>query len=205
MDTKQVLRQKMLALRKAQMPESVAAKSEALFDRLKGLLPEGLTSVAMYASLPSEVQTKNIYHCLKQRYPGAPIYFPRVEASSLKFYAVEDWASLHTSSFGVLEPKGAPDSPQPAPERSLHIMPNISLDLLFVPGVAFSKKGQRLGFGKGHYDRALADLAQKGARPRQIIGLAFEFQVLDSLPTEVTDHPIDIIITELNTYSIKSS
>ena len=65
-----------------------------------------------------------------------------------------------------------------------------AIDLVIVPGVAFDRKGHRLGFGRGYYDRFLDKV---GAIK---IGLAFEFQILDSVPTGETDVPVDLVVTE---------
>ena len=67
------------------------------------------------------------------------------------------------------------------------------IDLWIVPGVAFDTQGNRLGFGGGVFDRLMA--GTKGIK----VGLAFDFQVVDELPTDDTDQPVDIIITEKRT------
>ena len=61
---------------------------------------------------------------------------------------------------------------------------------IFVPGVAFSRDGHRLGFGRGYYDRALA------AAPRALrIGLCHEFQLVDHWPPRIGDEPVDLVLT----------
>ena len=66
-----------------------------------------------------------------------------------------------------------------------------SIDAVIVPGVAFDKNGYRIGFGFGHYDKFLKKT------PHAVkIGLAFEFQIVDSVPKEEHDVPVDFIITE---------
>ncbi|MCV2877145.1 5-formyltetrahydrofolate cyclo-ligase [Rhodobacteraceae bacterium XHP0102] len=71
----------------------------------------------------------------------------------------------------------------------------VSPDILIVPLVGFDPHGQRLGYGGGFYDRSLAQL--RAANPRlRAIGLAYEAQRLPHLPTEATDQPLDLVVTE---------
>ncbi len=74
---------------------------------------------------------------------------------------------------------------------SLNPFPKERIDLVIVPGVAFSKEGSRLGRGKGFYDRFLKGL------PRNIkkIGLAYDLQIVEDLPATTHDTPVDIVIT----------
>jgi 5-formyltetrahydrofolate cyclo-ligase len=66
-----------------------------------------------------------------------------------------------------------------------------SIDLIIIPGVAFDGQGNRIGHGMGYYDRLL----QKKIRTH-CLGLAFEFQIVESIPTEIHDVKIKKIITE---------
>ena len=72
------------------------------------------------------------------------------------------------------------------------------LDLIIVPAVAFDRRGNRLGRGKGFYDRLL----QKAKCPK--IGIAYHFQLLDEIPAEPHDIPMDKIITEQGILSINN-
>ena len=81
--------------------------------------------------------------------------------------------------FGIGEPTG--------PEFS----DTDSIDIIIVPGVAFDRQGNRLGRGRGFYDRLLK------TTPNAIkIGVAFDFQVVDQVPTEPLDVPMNLIISE---------
>ena len=70
----------------------------------------------------------------------------------------------------------------------------IEPEILIVPLVAFDRKGGRLGYGGGFYDRTLQAL--RASRPTLAIGFAFAAQEADSLPLEPTDQPLDLIVTE---------
>ena len=71
-----------------------------------------------------------------------------------------------------------------------HIVNSNSTDLIVVPGVGFDLKGNRLGYGKGYYDRFLVNTDT----PK--IALAYEFQIIDNIPTTNNDIPVNIIVTE---------
>ncbi len=93
---------------------------------------------------------------------------------------MKSWKELSIGSYGILEPR----------TEKIRKTRVEDIDLIIVPGVAFDKKGNRIGHGKGYYDRLLDKTnATK-------IGLAFEFQLLKEIPTDKHDLPIDILITE---------
>ena len=87
-----------------------------------------------------------------------------------------------TGIFGFQEPVGQPGSLS-------------GVDLIFIPALAVDKFGQRLGKGKGYYDRALAQLEDLAP----VIAVIFEDEYLDLVPTEDHDHPVDAVITPTNT------
>ena len=74
------------------------------------------------------------------------------------------------------------------------------IDLIIVPGVGFDKQGHRIGHGMGYYDKLL-----KNSRDASHIGLAFELQLVDKIPTEKHDVPVEKIITEKRTINCKES
>ena len=98
-------------------------------------------------------------------------------AAGLDFVAVQAMSDLAPGRFGLREPRGTP-------------VPADAMTLFVVPGVGFDRTGRRLGQGGGYYDRVLA------ACKRPAVGLAFSVQVVDELPVEPHDHPIDWLVTE---------
>ena len=101
------------------------------------------------------------------------------------------------TSFEDLRP-GALDVLEPSPEQRTTLIPE-SFDLVIVPGVAFDRQGGRLGYGKGYYDRFLdQSLAFR-------LALAFDFQILKTVPTEMYDVPMDGILTENGFYFCEDS
>lgn len=98
----------------------------------------------------------------------------------LENYYIQELSAVSAGQFGILEPD--PRLCEPAMLRDLQ--------LIIVPGVAFDRRGNRLGSGHGYYDRFLA----QSAAPR--IGLAFEMQIVDRVPVGEHDEKMHFIVTE---------
>jgi 5-formyltetrahydrofolate cyclo-ligase len=130
--------------------------------------------VGAYFALGSEVTTELIIKRAKT--VGKKIALPRVEEDNIIFYELSSIKSLIRGRFGIMEPP-------PYGQMS-------DIDILVVPGIAFDKKGNRLGYGKGYYDRLLS-----GKRTFSI-GLAYSFQLLENLPYDRYDKRLDAIASE---------
>jgi 5-formyltetrahydrofolate cyclo-ligase len=131
--------------------------------------------IGAYFAFGSEVTTELIIG--RARILGKKIALPRVEGDKIKFYEFTLTKSLIKNRFGIMEPP-----------PYLHIS---NIDILLVPGIAFDKKGNRLGYGKGFYDRLLS-----GNRAIFSVGLAYLFQIVDNLPHETYDQRLDAIASE---------
>ena len=107
--------------------------------------------------------------------------YPRVNGTELDLIRVDDRAELQMSRWQLREPIHDSDK----------LMAPAGVDLVLVPGVAFSRQGARLGRGGGFYDRLLS---RPDFRARRI-GVCFERQLLDELPTEPHDCAVDLVIT----------
>jgi 5-formyltetrahydrofolate cyclo-ligase len=94
---------------------------------------------------------------------------------------LNSWEDLTPGSYGILEPK----------EEKIIQPSSDKIDLIIVPGVGFDEDGRRIGHGKGYYDDLL-----KYSKDTISIGLAFEIQILDKIPTEKHDIAVNKIITE---------
>ena len=84
---------------------------------------------------------------------------------------------------------GAMNIPEPSPEA-----PAVDPDLLFVPLAAFDRRGHRIGYGAGHYDRTLKRL--RAAGPVRAVGVAYSVCEIAAVPDEAHDEPLDFILTE---------
>ena len=136
--------------------------------------------VFCYLATPFEVGTDRIIAaCRKERkrvcVPASRKHDGRYEPAWL-----EETGSLKKGALGIREPGNAV------------AVPIGEIDAVIVPGVAFDRKGNRLGHGAGHYDRLLSGKAARAFK----VGLAFEFQVFDAVPAGPLDAPMDAIATE---------
>jgi 5-formyltetrahydrofolate cyclo-ligase len=130
--------------------------------------------VGAYYAFGSEVKTDMIIE--RARALGKKVALPSVEGENLAFYELSSGKYLVKGRFGIMEP--------------LPYGPVDRIDMLVVPGIAFDKKGYRLGYGKGYYDKFLVK------RKVFSIGLGYSFQLIESLPTGEHDKKLDAIATE---------
>jgi 5-formyltetrahydrofolate cyclo-ligase len=135
-------------------------------------------TVGAYMPLPDEVDVSLLFQCLETNCVGAQTFFiPAFDESFGSYRMARLTAELKKGRFGILEPAvpvfaGADE-----------------LDLIIVPGVAFGQDGFRLGRGGGFYDRLLT--FYQTIR----VGLCFDFQCLETVPTEEHDAKMDVIVT----------
>jgi len=142
------------------------------------LLTPGMV-VSGYWPLPGEIDPRPLMAALEAR--GACLALPVVigPGHPLKFREWRAGDPLQRRAFGLMEPQDS------APE----LVP----DLLLVPLLAVDPGGNRLGFGKGYYDRTLTGLRAEGAP--LAIGLAYEAQIVAAVPVDEFDQPLDRVVT----------
>jgi 5-formyltetrahydrofolate cyclo-ligase len=131
-------------------------------------------TVGAYYAAGSEVRTSLVIEAAKRA--GKKVALPRIEGDHMVFY--EYTGELAEGRFGIKEPV----------PRSAAV--NDDIDLVLVPGLAFDRKGCRIGYGKGYYDRFLS------MRHSFSMGLAYSFQVVDELPRGRFDRRILSVATE---------
>ena len=108
---------------------------------------------------------------------GRRVALPKTDGDNMDFYEIQDLNEVRKGQFGVMEPIG---------EQKVCWEDAICL----TPGVGFSIDGGRIGHGAGYYDRYFE------RHPRLLkVGIAYEFQIVDHIPTEVTDIPLQWIVT----------
>jgi 5-formyltetrahydrofolate cyclo-ligase len=157
-----------------------ADTSTAVLRRLLGLPElERPRTVALYAAVGREVPTSGIRRALGER--GARLAYPRVAEGGLVLHQLDSHGTLRPGYRGIPEP--AAEEPTVSPEE---------VDLFVIPGLLFDRAGNRLGRGGGHYDRLLA-AARPGANR---IGLCYAEQVIESVPVDDWDRPLDLIVTD---------
>lgn len=153
-------------------------KSHQIFEKFISL-PEikEAKNILVYVSYGEEVVTHFMIKRLLQT--DKVLYTPKVDGDNIIACRLDHWEDLEFGTFGILEPKEVIEIKHPS-----------ELDLIMVPGVAFTEKGDRMGLGKGFYDRFLDKC------PATKVGLAYDEQIINELPIEDHDVPMDIIITD---------
>lgn len=181
MTDKATFRRRFLNVRKALSPADRTAWSQRIQDRVvESSTFQKAPCIALYLPIQREVDTEAILReAWKQKKTvGLPRWQP--QECIITFYQVQESDSLITTAWGTCEPP-------PISESEL-ILQNI--DLMLIPGIVFDTHGFRLGYGQGGYDRVLARYSGP------VWGLAYESQLVDSLPHEPHDMPCSRIITE---------
>lgn len=195
-DAKKILRRQMIERREA-LTGSGAQISALAFCRLLPVLLNTLgfglpdascpLRVATYAAMRQEADLSLLCQELAEK--GAKLYYPAISgrgSSARLVFGLQPELSrpenfLVPGHFGV---------PEPPPESWLSELPE--LDILFLPGLAFDRTGNRLGWGRAFYDRVIPDLPGRPVR----VGVCHSFQVLDRpVPCGSHDQPVNFILT----------
>ena len=188
------LRQTVLATRDAMSPATRAADAAvcatallahpvalAAFDRA--------ATIMSYMSFGTEIDTQALFDETLRR--GKTLLLPRISRLSggsphLTLHRVASPSALVAGVWGIAEP--APTCPAVSFDE---------VEFALVPGVAFDRAGNRLGYGKGYYDRLLAMRVERtsaGTKPL-VVAVAFDCQLVEQLPVSAHDQAIDLLIT----------
>ncbi len=135
-------------------------------------------TAAVYIPLEGEVDT---WPLIKEGLAAGKVLLAPLllsESGRLSFSRFSGKKDLKAGPFGLLQPEGG------------EIFSRDTIDVIIVPGLAFSPDGARIGFGKGYYDRVL-----KGFRGAAIAP-AFDFQMYDDIPVSDNDVPVDYVVNE---------
>lgn len=179
---KREIRRKIKALRTMLTEMEKRSAAQEVFDRLEKTAAFLLADkILMYHSLPDELLT---HEFLSKWASRKHFFLPRVNGVDLEILPYEE-SRLELGSFHIEEPTGS-NTVDPS-----------EIELIVVPAVAYDRKGNRLGRGKGFYDRLL-----KSTKATKI-GVGYEFQLYDELPTEPHDVGMDMVITQSTTVIVK--
>jgi len=132
--------------------------------------------VAAFFPLPSE---PDIWPALRWVQENGQLLLPRMIDTSLCFHVVEEDIQMIEGPYGIREPN--PTLPRVDP---------VYFDVALVPGLAFTRTGDRLGRGRGYYDRFIASLPDRTRR----IGVAFRCQMTENVPLEAHDLPVHEVV-----------
>lgn len=199
------LRKEFLAKRVALAPSIITESSKKIVERIISSKEfQSAKTISSYYPCRNEVDLLSLLSVARASRPcnecahrhhgqdahdtNKTIVFPRVVKGTekLDFYLIKKLDEFEKGVFGLMEP-----------QLSLQKVEIEKIDLFLVPGVAFTKSGERLGYGGGYYDETLRH-KKHGSKT---IGVSFEIQITDSLPNDPWDLKLDSIITEIAFYS----
>ena len=158
----------------SQSREEIKVKSQKIMAKLVNVKQfKKAKTVGTYIAKPYEVDTNfTLRHMLEEKEFSVPVM-----NGEIRFVELTSFDKLVRGNFNVFEPKK---------REFIHYTPKV----LIIPGIAFDKERNRLGHGKGFYDRFL-----KGKQTYKI-AIAFDFQIVDKIPLKPHDIGMDLIITE---------
>lgn len=189
---KKELRAEILSRRDALTEDERKRYSERIRETLTGSrIYEKALRVLVFVSFGSEVDTLPFLEDAWKR--GKEVYCPRVEGETLCFYRVFSMRDLEPGYRGILEPVAG---------LKPYVQEGAAPVLLLVPGTVFDRARNRIGYGKGFYDRFLSRCRKCGEESRFItVGLAYSVQIAEEVPYETHDYRPDYVITETEVFS----
>jgi len=181
---KRVLRKEILEKRASLGKEVNSSLSKTIVNKLfNSEYYKKANTIMCYVSFGSEINTHDfIKESIKRgKTLAVPVTFH--EPRQMKPSQILSFDELEPGYYNILAPK----------KECIRYIDPKEIDLVIVPGAAFDREGYRIGFGGGYYDRFLANL------DCMKISIAFDLQIVDKVPREKHDLPVDIIITEKET------
>lgn len=171
---------RVIRARKASVDDSIKAEAaRAVFARVEELdVFQKADDILLYHSLPDELSTTEI---LDKWESSKNLFLPRVNGDDLEILAY-DRTSLCQGAFHIAEPQGD------------ELFSIDDVDMVIVPAVAYDRNCNRVGRGKGYYDRLLRD-----SRVFKV-GVAYDFQLVDAIESEAHDVCVDMVVTERAVY-----
>lgn len=179
---KKIIRDQILKNKEELDKTSLNSYSDSIINKLYNTdYYKNAKTIMTFISFGAEVDTHDF---IKQSIKNnkrilVPITVPATK--QLKLSEVLDFDELEIGFYNILTPK----------EEFIRYVDPSEVDLIIVPGVAFDREGYRIGYGGGYYDRFLSKLDHITK-----ISLAFDMQLIDKIPHEVFDIPVNYIITE---------
>lgn len=183
-EQKKHIRKLMLKTRLALTFQEVESKSKLIIDLiLKYIDLKPKQKIFLYLPIKKEVNTWPLIKACWQR--DIQVFLPccSKEPGKMTFYCLQKKEQVKVGKF---------DIPEPDPQVCTPFLKG-SPNIIFIPGVAFDWNKYRLGYGGGYYDRLLEQI---NLSKTLLIGLAYHFQIVPTLPHEPWDKPVDMLITE---------
>lgn len=188
MENKNDIRKRILRIRNTMSSQEVNYKSNIIINKLTALdVYNNSKTIFVYMSFGNEVKTLEFIKQMLVSNKRVVVSYTDSKNTVLILSEIKNLEEdLIRNKFGYLEPVF---------EKIRKVEPE-EIDLIIAPGVVYDKSLNRIGYGKGYYDRILA----KKRKDTKVVAIAYEFQVLDQVPTEDHDIKMDLIVTEENIY-----
>jgi 5-formyltetrahydrofolate cyclo-ligase len=182
MNSKAEIRKRLLSLRNSLSTEEITAGSGEIVTRLMRIEEiRSASTLMVYLSFGSEVDLDDLIRWCWEEGKRVVVPFCRPESRELTACRIDGFDELETGHYGIRAPK----------EGLLRPVDGREIEVVIVPAAAFDRKGYRIGYGGGYYDRFLPKA------PRAVkIGVAFASQIVEEIPVDGHDLPVDIIVTE---------
>lgn len=180
MKSKIVLREQLTVQREAMSKKECRERSSSIFENLV-TLPEFFRADVVHTYISSkknEVDTHDMIRLLLKHKKRVVVPISDKATKLMKHSELFSLSELVGGAYGILEP------------RMYRPVPVEDIQVIIVPALAVDKKGNRLGFGAGFYDRFLHDVQLP------VISLVYDFQIVPEVPKESTDVPVSFIVSE---------
>lgn len=163
--------------KRAMTPQQIQQASRQLGEKFTAC-PQYREAKTIYGYMPYNQEVRTVPMLEQAMRDGKQVAVPKVYGDTMRFILVTDLTQMEKSSYGIPEPIA--DGPVAKDPQALVLM----------PGLAFTARGDRMGYGGGYYDKFLA------AEPdHPTVALCYDFQLVQSLPTEEYDIPVDLVLT----------
>ena len=179
---KQRFRDRLRMQRRALADADVVERSRRIFQALgASAIFRDARQVILYSPTENEVDTEAIWQHARQQ--DKRIYYPRLTAGrqEIEFVLRSEGQPLVPGAFDI-----------PVPQGDELLAGVTATDVVVTPAVAFDRTGRRLGRGRGYYDRAFRSVLAGALR----IGVAYAFQIIDEVPSDIRDERVDYVVTE---------
>jgi len=178
---KNFIRRKILSVRENHKEEERAEKDQRIKEKLFSLPEfEKAKCVLFYVSIKGEVRTYDMISDTLEKGKRVLVPLADLKKKDLLISEINDLDELSPGAFGIPEPKDPREFPLE------------KIDLVVIPGIAFDRKGNRVGYGMGFYDRFLKKLRKR----TPLIALAYDFQIVSKIPADDHDIRVHKIVTE---------
>jgi 5-formyltetrahydrofolate cyclo-ligase len=209
-EQKQALRKEIRARMKAVSRDDILAESSKVWDRLFEL-PEYKTSrsVSIFLSMPAgEIATEAVIQDAVQT--RKHVYVPQVgkkfEQADMEMLKVVDPKTTDGTLFHHAWPRNKWGIPEPPISgQTVVVAKPGDLDLIVVPGLGFDSEGNRLGQGKGYYDRFIERMILGSDKPPYLVAVGLDCQLVESIPFGDHDRPMDKVLLPSHAIAVKKS